>query len=81
MLREAWYDEHRGATENALAGPLNRTPWTTVENDKPEDDEPWSKQMSLALTEDLHPGYSYRENLGDNEDLPQNNYPRPYIAT
>jgi hypothetical protein len=26
MLREAWYDEHRGATENALAGPLNRTP-------------------------------------------------------
>jgi hypothetical protein len=37
--------------------------------------------MSPALTEDLHPGYPYRENLGENDDLPIRPYPRPYLAT
>jgi hypothetical protein len=39
-----------------------------------------SKQMSPALTEDLHPRYPYRENLGENDDLPLRSYPRPYLA-
>jgi hypothetical protein len=39
-----------------------------------------SKQTSLALTEDLHPGYPYRENLRENDDLPIRSYPRPYLA-
>jgi hypothetical protein len=36
--------------------------------------------MSLALTEDLHPDYPYRENLGENDDLLKWTYPRPYLA-
>jgi hypothetical protein len=30
--------------------------------------------------EHLHPGYPYRENLGENDDLPMRSYPRPYLA-
>jgi hypothetical protein len=36
--------------------------------------------MSPALTEDLHPGYPYRENLQENDDLPLHTYPRLYLA-
>jgi hypothetical protein len=28
----------------------------------------------------LHPGYPYRENVGENDDLPGCPYPRPYLA-
>jgi hypothetical protein len=36
--------------------------------------------MSLALMEDLHPGYPYRENIRENDDLPICSYPRPYLT-
>jgi hypothetical protein len=36
--------------------------------------------MSLALTESLHPRYPYRENIGENDDLPECHYSRPYLA-
>jgi hypothetical protein len=42
--------------------------------------EPRSNQPSPATTKDLHPGYPYRENIDNNEDLPQAHYPRPYLA-
>jgi hypothetical protein len=29
---------------------------------------------------DKHPGYPYRDNLGENNDLPEGTYPRPYLA-
>jgi hypothetical protein len=85
MLGEARYDIQWWASirmnKNTLAGPSN---WSasrmTVKDDDPEGNEPRSKQTSPALTKDLHLRYPYRENLGNNEDLPQNNYPRPYIT-
>jgi hypothetical protein len=39
-----------------------------------------SNQTSPTNTEDLHPGYPYQENINNNDDLPQNHYPRPYLA-
>jgi hypothetical protein len=30
--------------------------------------------------EDLYPGYPYRENAIENDDLPRDNYPRPYLV-
>jgi hypothetical protein len=36
--------------------------------------------MSPTRTEDIHPGYPYRENIGDNEDLLKPYYSRPYLA-
>jgi hypothetical protein len=36
--------------------------------------------MSPTNTEDLHPGYPYRENINNNDDLPQDHYPHPYLA-
>jgi hypothetical protein len=37
-------------------------------------------QVPSANTEDLHPGYPYRENINNNDDLPQSHYPHPYLA-
>jgi hypothetical protein len=75
VLGEARYSEQRGTTggmtENTLAGPSNRmAPWTTVKDYDSEEKETWSKQISLALMEDIHPGYPYRENINNNDDLP-----------
>jgi hypothetical protein len=83
VLREAWYSDQRETTgdENTLAGPSNQlASRTTVEDDDPEKGGTRSKQTSLALTEDLHPGYPYRENIKNNNDLPKDHYPRPYLA-
>jgi hypothetical protein len=32
------------------------------------------------MTESLHPGYPYRENIGDNDDLPRQHYSQLYLA-
>jgi hypothetical protein len=53
----------------------------TIKSDKSSNDDERSKQMSPALTEDIHPGYPYRENLGENDNLPEQTYPQPYLAT
>jgi hypothetical protein len=65
---------------NMSPGPSNVHPRTTVESDKSSEDDARSKQTSPAPTEDVHPGYPYRENLGENDDLPERTYPRPYLA-
>jgi hypothetical protein len=39
-----------------------------------------SNQTLPTNTEDLHPGYPYRENINNNDDLPQDHYPHPYLA-
>jgi hypothetical protein len=39
-----------------------------------------SQQTSPANTEDIHPGYPYRENINNNNDLLQDHYPHPYLA-
>jgi hypothetical protein len=44
------------------------------------EEDPRSKQMSPTRTEDMHPGYLYRENIGDNDDLPKLHYSRPYLV-
>jgi hypothetical protein len=68
-------EAHQSPTRNASPGPSNVCPRTTVESDKSESDEERSKQTSLALMEDIHPRYPYRENLGENDDLPERTYP------
>jgi hypothetical protein len=84
VLGEAQNSEHRGAigdtNKNALAGPSNQPPPQTMVEDIESEEEAQSKQTSPALTEDLHPGYPYRENINNNEDLPQDGYPCPYLA-
>jgi hypothetical protein len=73
-------EKHQDPARNASPGPLNIRPQTTVESDKSSEDNVRSKQTSPALMEDIHPGYPYRENLGENDDLPERTYPRPYLA-
>jgi hypothetical protein len=68
-------EAHRDPACNASAGPSNRQPKTIVEDELEHEEDPRSKQTSPALTEDLHPGYPYRENLGENDDLPICTYP------
>jgi hypothetical protein len=82
VLGEARYAEHQNNTENAEAGPSNAPPQPTVEDDdKLEyEEDPRSKQTSPALTENIHLGYPYRENIGDNDNLPRPHYSRPYLA-
>jgi hypothetical protein len=85
VLEEAYRDPIRDieAAHNAEAGPSNvPPPPTTVEdNDKLEyEEDPRSQQTSPALTENIHPGYPYRENIGDNDDLPKPHYSRPYLT-
>jgi hypothetical protein len=77
---DKYYEQKDKEKEEPLAGPSNQ-PWpqTTVE-DVESEKEIRSKQTSLALTDDLHPGYPYRENVNNNDDLPQDGYPRPYLA-
>jgi hypothetical protein len=74
-------EAHRDPARNASPGPLNVRPRTTVESDESNDDDARSKQTSPALTENIHPRYPYRENLGENDDLPERTYPRLYLAT
>jgi hypothetical protein len=74
-------EAYQNPAQNASPGPSNIQPQTTVENNKSKSDAVRSKQTSPALTEDLHPGYPYRENLGENDDLPICSYPRPYLTT
>jgi hypothetical protein len=72
--------------EEILVGPSN-PPILAV---TPEGEELWqtlqertshrSNQMSPTNMEDLHPRYPYRENIINNNDLPQDHYPRPYLA-
>jgi hypothetical protein len=52
----------------------------TVEDNDHKEGGTQSKQTSPALTEDIHPGYPYRENINNNNNLPQAHYPRPYLA-
>jgi hypothetical protein len=72
-------EAHRNPDRNASPGPSNVQPRTTIESDKSSEDDERSKQMSPA--EDIHPEYPYRENLGENDDLPERMYPRPYLTT
>jgi hypothetical protein len=66
---------YRNPTRNASPGPSNVQPKKTGESDECENDAGRSKQTSLAGMEDLHPRYPYRENLGENNDLPIRSYP------
>jgi hypothetical protein len=67
---------------NPIEGPTNTPiPVTAEEVDELEyEQDPRSKQASPTRTEDMHPGYPYRENIGDNDDLPKLHYSRPYLA-
>jgi hypothetical protein len=67
---------------NPIEGPVNKPPSVTVEDveELEYEEPPRSNQTSPALTENLHPGYPYRENIGDNDDLPKPHYSRPYLA-
>jgi hypothetical protein len=50
-----------------------------VEDDGSEEEIP-NNPILPTHTEELHPGYPYRENVNNNDDLPRDNYPRPYLA-
>jgi hypothetical protein len=65
-----------------IEGPINKPPSVTVEEveELEYEEPPRFNQTSPALTENLHPGYPYRENIGDNDDLPKPHYSRPYLA-
>jgi hypothetical protein len=68
---------------NPVEGPTNAPPPTTSGEDDDEleyEEDPRSKQTSPTRTENIHPGYPYRENIGDNDDLPKLHYSRPYLA-
>jgi hypothetical protein len=73
-------EAHQNPNRNASPGPSNVRPRTTVESNKSSKDDVRSKQASPTITEDIRPGYPYRENLGENDDLPERTYPRPYLA-
>jgi hypothetical protein len=73
-------EAYRDPAHDASAGPSNQRPKTTVEDEVKNEEDPRSKQTSPALTENLHPGYPYRENLQENDDLLIHRYPRPYLA-
>jgi hypothetical protein len=72
-------EAHQNPTRNAPAGPSNQQA-KEEDGELKYEEEPRSKQTSLALTENIHPGYPYRENLGENDNLPMHVYPRPYLA-
>jgi hypothetical protein len=67
---------------NPIEGPINKPPSVTAEEveELEYEEPPRSDQVSPALTDILHPGYPYRENIGDNNDLPKPHYSRPYLA-
>jgi hypothetical protein len=67
---------------NAIEGPTNAPiPITVEEVDKLEYEEPpRSEQLSPTQTKNIHPGYPYRENIGDNKDLLKPHYSRLYLA-
>jgi hypothetical protein len=72
--------------EEILAGPSNLSVLTAT----PEGEEIrriiqeranyQDNQTSPTNMEDLHPRYPYRENIDNNDDLPQEHYPCPYLA-
>jgi hypothetical protein len=72
----------KAGPSNAIEGPTNAPPPVTVEDveELEYEEDPRSKQTSPTQTKDIHPGYPYRENIGDNEDLPKPHYSRPYLA-
>jgi hypothetical protein len=84
LLKAARYDKNckqeGREKEEPVAGPANQPPPQTTVEDVGSKEDVRSKQTSLALTEELHPGYPYRENINNNEDLPKDGYPRPYLA-
>jgi hypothetical protein len=67
---------------NPIEGPINKPPSITAEDveELEYEEPPQSNQTSSALTKSLHPGYPYRENIGDNDDLPKPHYSHPYLA-
>jgi hypothetical protein len=69
-------------SSNPIEGPVNKPPSVTAEEveELEYEEPPRSNQTSPALTENLHPGYPYRENIGDNDDLPKPHYSCPYLA-
>jgi hypothetical protein len=73
----------KAGPSNPIEGPTNAPPPPSTVKDNEEleyEEDPRSKQTSPTGTEDIHPGYPYRENIGDNEDLPKPHYSRPYLA-
>jgi hypothetical protein len=72
----------RNAEANQAGPSTMPPPPTTVEDDNEleYEEDPRSHQMSPALTKNIHPGYPYRENIGDNDDLPKTHYSCPYLA-
>jgi hypothetical protein len=72
--------------EGILAGPSNLPILATTSEGEGlcqallKGSEPRSNQPSPTATEDIHPRYPYRENIDNNDDLPQEHYPRPYLA-
>jgi hypothetical protein len=72
----------KAGPSNAIEGPTNAPPPVTVEDVKEleYEEDPRSKQTLPTQTEDIHPGYPYRENIGDNEDLPKPHYSCLYLA-
>jgi hypothetical protein len=72
-------EAHQDPACNASVGPSNQQ--AEKKDDELEyEEDPRSKQTSPALTKNIHPKYPYRENLGENDDLPIRTYPRPYLA-
>jgi hypothetical protein len=72
----------KAGPSNPIEGPVNKPPSVTAEEveELEYEEPPRSNQTSPALTENLHPGYPYRENIGDNDDLPKPHYLHPYLA-
>jgi hypothetical protein len=63
-------EAHRDPARNASVGPSNQQAEEKDNDELKYEEDPRSKQTSPALAEDIHPGYPYRENLGENDDLP-----------
>jgi hypothetical protein len=91
VMNETYYDPTRdikaarnaeAGPSNPIEGPTNEPPSVTAEDveELKYEEPPRSNQTSPALTENLHPGYPYRENIGDNDDLPRPHYSCPYLA-
>jgi hypothetical protein len=72
----------KAGPSNPIEGPTNAPIPVTVEEveELKYEQDPRSRQTSPTRTEDLHPGYPYRENIRDNEDLPKLHYSRPYLT-
>jgi hypothetical protein len=78
---EAAHNAEAGPS-NPIEGPINKPPSVTTEDveELEYEEPPQSNQMSPTRTEGIHPGYPYRENIGDNKDLPKPYYSHPYLV-